>query len=98
MVVAGFSLQNHKLKLATTTTVMINNNMNREIIAVLVGLTIYTLIARRIRENKVYCEIFPYSISIDKLKELNLKGIVLSGGPASVYDKNAPRISKEFFL
>ena len=48
------------------------------------------LIARRIREQKVYCEIHPYSTSLDKIKTLAPAGIVLSGGPASVYDSDAP--------
>lgn len=48
------------------------------------------LIARRIREQKVYCEIHPYSTSLDKIKALAPAGIVLSGGPASVYDIDAP--------
>lgn len=48
------------------------------------------LIARRIRENKVYSEIYPYNVSIQKIRDFNPKGIVLSGGPSSVYDKDAP--------
>ncbi len=48
------------------------------------------LIARRIREQKVYSEIHPYTISLDQLRALKPAGIVLSGGPASVYDKDAP--------
>ena len=48
------------------------------------------LIARRIREQKVYCEIHPYSISLAKIRALAPAGIVLSGGPASVYDSDAP--------
>ena len=48
------------------------------------------LIARRIREQKVYCEIHPYSTPLAKIKELAPAGIVLSGGPASVYDIDAP--------
>ncbi len=48
------------------------------------------LIARRIREQKVYCEIHPFSTSLDKIKEMQPTGIVLSGGPASVYDDDAP--------
>jgi GMP synthase (glutamine-hydrolysing) len=49
------------------------------------------LIARRVRECKVYSEIHPHSISPEKLKKLRPKGIILSGGPASVYEKNAPK-------
>jgi GMP synthase (glutamine-hydrolysing) len=48
------------------------------------------LIARRIREQKVYCEIHPYSTSLEKIKGLAPAGIILSGGPASVYDSDAP--------
>ena len=48
------------------------------------------LIARRIREQKVYCEIHPYTLPLAKIKEMQAKGIVLSGGPASVYDEDAP--------
>lgn len=55
------------------------------------------LIARRVRESKVYCEIFPYSISIEDIKKFNPKGIILSGGPKSVYDADAPLVSKEIF-
>jgi GMP synthase (glutamine-hydrolysing) len=48
------------------------------------------LIARRVRENKVYSEIFPYNASIQKISDFNPNGIILSGGPSSVYDLNAP--------
>jgi len=48
------------------------------------------LIARRIRECNVYCEILPYSASWQDVARLNVKGFVLSGGPASVYGENAP--------
>ncbi|MDP2682931.1 MAG: glutamine-hydrolyzing GMP synthase [Deltaproteobacteria bacterium] len=55
------------------------------------------LIARRVREAKVYCEIHPYNIGMDGIKGFNAKGIILSGGPSSVYDKDAPLIPKEVF-
>ncbi len=48
------------------------------------------LIARRIREQKVYCEIHPFSTPLEKIRELKPTGLVLSGGPASVYDSDAP--------
>lgn len=55
------------------------------------------LIARRIRENKVFSQIVPFDITIDKIKEIAPKGIIFSGGPMSVYDKDAPRPDKEIF-
>ncbi len=55
------------------------------------------LIARRIRESKVYCEIHPFNIALDKISELQPEGIILSGGPASVYQENAPKVSAELF-
>ena len=48
------------------------------------------LIARRIREEKVYSEIFPFNASIEKIRDFNPRGIVLSGGPCSVYEDGAP--------
>jgi GMP synthase (glutamine-hydrolysing) len=55
------------------------------------------LIARRIRENKVFCEIIPFNQKVETYKHKNLKGIVLSGGPASVFDPNAPFCEAEVF-
>ncbi len=48
------------------------------------------LIARRIREQKVYCEIHPFHLDIETIREMAPKGIILSGGPSSVYDEDAP--------
>ncbi|MBW2063827.1 MAG: glutamine-hydrolyzing GMP synthase [Deltaproteobacteria bacterium] len=48
------------------------------------------LIARRVREAQVYCEIHPFSLDIGKIKEFSPAGIILSGGPASIYDEDAP--------
>ncbi|MEO5359060.1 MAG: glutamine-hydrolyzing GMP synthase [Nitrospirota bacterium] len=55
------------------------------------------LIARRIRERKVYSEIFPYNATIEKIRGFKAKGIVLSGGPASIYEKDAPIVDKSIF-
>jgi len=55
------------------------------------------LIARRIRESKVYCEIHPFNLALDKVAALKPEGIILSGGPASVYQNNAPKVSPELF-
>jgi GMP synthase (glutamine-hydrolysing) len=52
------------------------------------------LIARRVREAKVYCEIFPFNAGLDKIKAFQPKGLILSGGPSSVYDAGAPLIDK----
>ncbi len=53
------------------------------------------LIARRIREQRVYCEIWTCALSIDKVRKFNPKGIVLSGSPASVTDERAPKLDPE---
>ena len=55
------------------------------------------LIARRVREHNVYCEMYPYTISIEKIKSLNPIGIIFTGGPNSVYEEGAPKIDKEIF-
>ena len=55
------------------------------------------LIARRVRENNVYSEICPHDTSFEKLQQKNLKGLILSGGPASVYAENAPRCDPRIF-
>jgi len=55
------------------------------------------LIARRVRECGVYCIIEPPTLSIERIKALDLQGIILSGGPASIYEKNSPRADKRIF-
>lgn len=55
------------------------------------------LITRRIRESNVYSEIYPHTIPIEKIKELNPKGIIFSGGPMSVYDDEAPDVDNKIF-
>lgn len=55
------------------------------------------LIARRVRECKVYCRIETPDISLEAIRSLDPEGIILSGGPASIYEKNSPRIDKGIF-
>ncbi|HEX6068047.1 MAG TPA: glutamine-hydrolyzing GMP synthase [Nitrososphaera sp.] len=55
------------------------------------------LICRRIREANVYCELLPYDTPAKVIKEMNPKGIIFSGGPASVYAKGAPKPDKRLF-
>lgn len=55
------------------------------------------LIARRVRECNVYCEVQPYTIGIEKIKEMNPKGIIFTGGPNSVYGEESPRIGAEIY-
>ena len=55
------------------------------------------LVARRVRECNVYCEIYSYKTDIEKIKEMNPKGIILTGGPNSCYEDSAPTYTKELF-
>ncbi len=55
------------------------------------------LIARRVRDLGVYCEVRSYKISIEEIKKLNPVGIIFTGGPNSVYLENSPQINKELF-
>ena len=55
------------------------------------------LIARRVREARVYCEIHPYNVSLDRIRALEPEGIILSGGPASVYADDAPELADAVF-
>ena len=72
--------------------------MKRELVIVLdFGGQYKQLIARRVRECAVYCEIHPYTMPIDKIKELNPKGIILTGGPNSVYLEDSPSYDAALF-
>ena len=72
--------------------------MNREkIIVIDFGGQYNQLVARRVRECNVYCEIYSYRTDIEKIKEMNPKGIILTGGPNSVYEEGAAACSKELF-
>jgi len=71
---------------------MIAGMQKHDLIAILdFGAQYAMLIARRVRECNVYCEILPHNVSVAELKKRRVKGIIISGGPASVYDKDAPK-------
>ena len=72
-------------------------NQNDEILIIDFGSQYTQLIARRIREENVFSEIFPHTISLDEIKKRNPAGIILSGGPTSVYDDDAPDVTPEIF-
>lgn len=55
------------------------------------------LIARRVRENHVYCEVYPYHKAVEKIKELKPRGVIFTGGPNSVYEEKAPHIDAAVF-
>ncbi len=72
--------------------------MEKELVIVLdFGGQYNQLVARRVRECNVYCEIYSYKTDISKIKEMNPKGIILTGGPNSCYEEGAPTYSKELF-
>jgi GMP synthase (glutamine-hydrolysing) len=72
--------------------------LHHELILILDFGSQYTqLIARRVREQGVYCEIHPYHLSPDEIARRRPKGVILSGGPSSVTDADAPRLSGDFY-
>ena len=72
--------------------------MDKELVIVLdFGGQYNQLIARRVRECNVYAEVHPYTLSLDKIREMNPKGIIFTGGPNSVYLEDSPSYSKEIF-
>ena len=72
--------------------------MDKEIVIVLdFGGQYNQLIARRVRECNVYCEVLPYTTSLERIKEIAPKGIIFTGGPASVYETDAPSCDPGIF-
>ena len=72
--------------------------MKKELVVVIdFGGQYNQLVARRVREANVYCEIYSYKTELSKIKEMNPKGIILTGGPSSVYEENAATCSEELF-
>ena len=72
--------------------------MKKELILVIdFGGQYNQLIARRVRECNVYCEVHPYTLSVEEIKEMNPKGIIFTGGPNSVYGEDSPLCDKALF-
>src|SRR5215208_2711162 len=72
--------------------------LHHELILILDFGSQYTqLIARRVREQGVYCEIHPFHLSADEIRKRAPKGVILSGGPSSVTDEDAPRVMPDFY-
>jgi len=71
--------------------------MNEKVIILDFGSQYTQLIARKVRECGVYAEIYPYNLNIEEIQRHHPKGIILSGGPASVFDTNAPHPDKKIF-
>jgi GMP synthase (glutamine-hydrolysing) len=90
-----------KNKVVQTETLPQNQELtqlNRQMIAILdFGSQYSELIARRIRETQVYSEVLSYRTTAEQLRQLNPKGIILSGGPSSVYTPNAPECDPQIW-
>ena len=71
--------------------------MNEKVIILDFGSQYTQLIARKVRECGVYAEIYPYNLNIEEIQRHHPKGIIFSGGPASVFDTNAPHPDKKIF-
>ena len=72
--------------------------MKRELVIVLdFGGQYNQLVARRVRESQVYCEIYSYKTDLETIKKMNPKGIILTGGPNSCYLEDSPTYSRELF-
>src|ERR1019366_2683396 len=71
---------------------------DRELVLILdFGAQYSQLIARRVREQRVYCELHPCTIAFEQVKAMAPKAIILSGGPASVYGQGAPTVDPRLF-
>src|SRR5690349_19166070 len=74
------------------------NPISNETVVVLdFGAQYAQLIARKVRQCRVYCEILPFDATIEEIEKLNPKGVIFSGGPSSVYETEAPRCADALF-
>src|SRR6476469_7724365 len=72
--------------------------MQNELVLILdFGSQFGQLIARRVRELNVFCQVVRHDIAAERVRELNPKGLILSGGPASVYEPGAPKCDPKLF-
>ena len=75
-----------------------NSSVETQSIVVLdFGAQYSQLIARRIREQKIFSVVLPFNATLEEIRSYHPVGIILSGGPSSVYDKNAPHANKSVF-
>lgn len=74
-----------------------NDFFQEKVIVIDFGGQYNQLVARRVRECNVYCEIYSYKTDIEQIKAMNPKGIILTGGPNSCYEEDSPTYSKELF-
>lgn len=87
-----------KVRSRIAASIKVSKIKSKDVILILDFGSQYTqLIARRVRENKVFSKIVPFNISAEEVLELKPKGLILSGGPLSVYDNNAPMPKDEIF-
>lgn len=92
------TIEIHSSPQTTLPTASKNSDLNRQVIIILdFGSQYSELIARRIRETQVYSEVLSYRTSIEQLRQLQPSGIILSGGPSSVYDDGAPHCDPEIW-
>ena len=73
------------------------SSLNQAIVVLDFGAQYSQLIARRIREQKIFSVVLPFNASLEEIKSYSPVGIILSGGPSSVYDKDAPLADKSVF-
>ena len=71
-------------------------NSEEKVIVIDFGGQYNQLVARRVRECNVYCEIYSYKKDLAEIKAMNPKGIILTGGPNSVYEEGAPLLQRNF--
>ena len=76
---------------------MSNSQISNSVLIIDFGSQVTQLIARRVRELGIFCEVKNYDITIDEIKSIAPKAIILSGGPSSVYEDDSPKVSKEIF-